>query len=78
MAGEVDEFTRMLIRERDELITKHDALVDVLNEARDVIACLLDSYEATFGNVDDALAVRAIKLVPNWRERADDFDPTQD
>ena len=73
----MDDFTRMLMKERDEIITKHDVLVDKLDDARDVIACLLTSYEASFGNVDDALGRRAVALVPDWRERADNFDPTK-
>lgn len=31
----------------------------------------------SFGNVEDALAQRARALVPDWRERADEFDPTK-
>ena len=73
----MDDFTRMLMKERDDIITKHDALVDKLDDARDVIACLLASYEASFGNVNDALGRRAVALVPDWRERAENFDPTK-
>ena len=73
----IDDFTRMLMKERDDLIEKHDALVDCMDDMRGVISCLLASYEATFGNVSDALGRKAVALVPDWKERAEEFDPTQ-
>lgn len=60
---------------RDEIA----ALKQDNERLRNVLACLLDHYDGCYDDGDgktDAVSALARGLVPDWQERANEFDPT--